>query len=282
MVKVYSFGNPIRGSYIFHICPVDINGDGRDEIVADGFYRDTKSVVSKVLELKHGKLKELASSDYILSGFDTNNDGINDAIYGQTVSDEPEKLFGKKVFEFKLKDGKLVKVKRINVPSGFQVTSAQMFFEGKQRFFAYYDLNYFFDVSRREKVVWRSPIRIGASPNCIYWHDGDYLVSYYITPKPKVFDIDGDGNDEVFFSQNRNTVPHILSNILSFDGGRVLMLYRNGFSFDWQEATASVFNKGGIEDFDYVPEIDAFVSIFTTSGILKNPRSKILLLKPKI
>ena len=280
--KIYSFKNPIMGSYIFHICPIDINGNGRNEIIVDGFYRDTKSVASKILKLKDGKLKELASSNYILSGFDTNNDGVNDAIYGQTVSDEPEKLFGKRVFRFKLESGKLVKAKRISVPNGFQVTSAQMFFEGKQRFLAYYDLNYFFDVSKGKKVVWQSPIRIGASPNCIYWHDGDYLVSYYITPKPKVFDVDGDGNDEVFFSQNKNTVPHMLSNILSFDGGRVLMLYKNGFSFDWQEATTSVFNKGGIEDFDYVPEMDTFISIFTISGILKNPRSKILLLKPKV
>jgi len=279
---VKKFKNPFRGSYLFHICPVDLNRDGKVEIVIDGFYQDTKSVSSGLFRIEKGKLKKVATSNLILSCFDTDGDGVNDSVFGQTVSDESDKFFGKKVYRIELKGGKLTKGKEIKVPKGFQVTSAQMFKSKGKELFAYYDLDYFFNVSDGKKVLWRSPIQIGASPNAIYWYNEDMLVSYYITPKPKPVDIDGDGNQEVLFSQNKNAVPGILRNIYTFDGGRILLLYRSGSSFDWEEATSPIYNLGGIEEFDYLPEQDLFAAIFTKVNILTNPKSKLLFIKPKI
>jgi hypothetical protein len=280
-VKVIrKFGNPFRGSYLFHACPVRING--KRFFVLDGFYQDTKSVSSGLFELEKGKLKKVASSNLILSCFDTDGDSVNDAVFGQTVSSESGKFFGKKVFKMALKNGKLEKLKRIQVPKEFQVTSAQMFRSSSKEYFAYYDLDYFFNVSDGKKVLWKSPIQIGASPNSIYWYEEDTLVSYYITPKPKPIDIDGDGNQEVLFSQNKNAVPGILRNIYTFDGGRVLLLYKSGTSFDWEEATVPIYNLGGIEEFDYLPDQDVFAAIFTKVNILTNPKSKLLFIKPKI
>ena len=274
--------NPFRGSYIFHVCPVDLNRNGKVEVVVDGFYQDTKSVSSGIFVLDGGKLKKIASSSLILSCFDTDGDGINDTVFGQTVSEERDKFFGKKVYRIKLEGKKIVKGKQVKVPKDFQVTSAQLFKSGGKEFFAYYDLDYYFNVSDGEKVLWRSPIQIGASPNAIYWYNDDMLVSYYITPKPKPVDIDGDGNQEVLFSQNKNAVPGILRNIYTFDGGRVLLLYRSGGTFDWEEATSPIYKLGGIEEFDYLPEQDLFVAIFTKVNILTNPKSKLLFIKPKI
>ena len=279
---VKKFKNPFRGSYLFHICPVDLNRDGKVEIVIDGFYQDTKSVSSGLFRIEKGKLKKVATSNLILSCFDTDGDGVNDSVFGQTVSDESDKFFGKKVYRIELKGGKLTNGKEIKVPKGFQVTSAQMFKSKGKELFAYYDLDYFFNVSDGKKVLWRSPIQIGASPNAIYWYNEDMLVSYYITPKPKPVDIDGDGNQEVLFSQNKNAVPGILRNIYTFDGGRILLLYRSGSSFDWEEATSPIYNLGGIEEFDYLPEQDLFAAIFTKVNILTNPKSKLLFIKPKI
>ncbi len=279
---VKKFKNPFRGSYLFHICPVDLNRDGKVEIVTDGFYQDTKSVSSGVFRVENGKLTKVATSNLILSCFDTDGDGINDSIFGQTVSDESDKFFGKKVYRIELKGKKLAKEGEIKVPKGFQVTSAQMFKSNGKELFAYYDLDYFFNVSDGKKVLWRSPIQIGASPNAIYWYNEDMLVSYYITPKPKPVDIDGDGNQEVLFSQNKNAVPGILRNIYTFDGGRILLLYRSGSGFDWEEATSPIYNLGGIEEFDYLPEQDLFTAIFTKVNILTNPKSKLLFIKPKI
>jgi hypothetical protein len=279
---VYNFSNPFRGSYIFHVSPVDLDKDGKFEIIVDGFYRDTKSVSSGVFRVESGKLKSIAKSSLILSGFDTDGDGMNDVVYGQTVSIEKEKIFGNRVYEMHLDGKKLKKGKKVRVPKDFQVTSAQVFSTGGKKYFVYYDLQYFLDVSDGSKLLWRSPIQIGASPNCLYWEVEDNLVSYYITPKPKPFDFNGDGNQEVLFSQNRTTVPHILTNILSFDGGRVLMLYSNGGSFDWEEATPPLYNEGGIEEFVYIPDSDVFVAIFTVSNIIKNPKSKLFILRTKI
>ncbi len=280
--KVYKFRNPFPGSYLFHISPVDIDKDGKLEILIDGFYQDTKSVSSGLFRVENGRLVKLASSNLIVSGFDTDGDEINDTIYGQKVSEKNDKLFGREVFVLKPEDKKLKAVNKVKVPKEFQVTSAQIFVTGGEKYYAYYDLNYYFNVSDGDKVIWRSPIQIGASPNCLYWNIDDYLVSYYITPKPKPIDINGDGNQEVFFSQNKNEVPHLLTNVYTFDGGRVLLLYQNGASFDWEEATIPVYKMGGIEEFDYLPDYDIFVSIFTESSILKNPKSKLLFLKPKI
>ncbi len=279
---VYSFSNPFRGSYIFHVSPVDLNRDGVREIVIDGFYRDTKSVASGVFKVENGKLKPLAKSSLILSGFDTDGDEVNDSIYGQTVSIDKEKVFGNRVYVMELKGKKLVKGEKVKVPKDFQVTSAQIFTSGGKKYFVYYDLQYFLNVSDGKKVLWKSPIQIGASPNCLYWEIEDNLVSYYVTPKPKPFDFNGDGNQEVLFSQNRTTVPHILTNVLSFDGGRVLMLYASGTSFDWEEATSPLYNEGGIEEFVYVPDSDVFLAIFTVSNIIKNPKSKLFMLRTKI
>jgi phenylalanine-4-hydroxylase len=39
---------------------------------------------------------------------------------------------------------------------------------------------------------------------------------------------------------------------------------------------------GGIEEFDYLPDQDIFVAIFTKVNILSNPKSKLLFIKPKI
>lgn len=280
--KVYKFKNPFPGSYLFHVSPIDINKGNKLELLIDGFYQDTKSVSSGVFKVENGKLVKIASSNLIVSGFDTDGDGINDTIYGQRVSQEDDELFGKNVYVLKLKGKKLKIVKKVKVPQDFQVTSAQIFVTSGRKYYAYYDLNYFFDVSDGSKVIWRSPIQIGASPNCLYWDVNDYLVSYYITPKPKPIDIDGDGNQEVLFSQNKNEVPHMLTNVYTFDGGRVLLLYQSGDSFDWEEATVPVYNHGGIEEFDYLPDYDVFISIFTKSSIIKNPKSKLLFLKPKV
>ena len=274
--------NPFRGAYLFHICPVDLNRDGKPEMVIDGFYQDTKSVSSGIFSFEKGHLKKMATSNLILSCFDTDGDGVNDSIFGQTVSSESDKFFGKKVFRMELKGKRLIKGKKITVPAGFQVTSAQMFKSKGKELFAYYDLDYYFNVSDGKKVLWRSPIQIGASPNAIYWYNDDMLVSYYITPKPKPVDVDGDGNQEVLFSQNKNAVPGVLRNIYTFDGGRVLLLYRSGDEFNWEEATSPIYNSGGIEEFDYLPEQDLFVAIFTKVNILTNPKSKLLFIKPKI
>ncbi|RUM45092.1 MAG: hypothetical protein DSY35_01205, partial [Desulfurobacterium sp.] len=195
---VKKFKNPFRGSYLFHTCPVQIKGEKL--FVVDGFYQDTKSVSSGVFKLTNNELKKVTSSNLILSCFDTDGDGINDSIFGQTVSSESDKFFGRNVYRMKLENGKIKKGRKIKVPKEFQVTSAQMFKSNGKEYFAYYDLNYFFNVSDGEKVLWRSPIQIGASPNSIYWYEEDNLVSYYITPKPKPIDIDGDGNQEVLFS----------------------------------------------------------------------------------
>ena len=276
------FKNPFRGSYLFHICPVDLNRDGKVEIVIDGFYQDTKSVSSGVFKIENGKLTEIAASNLILSCFDTDGDGVNDSVFGQTVSGESDKFFGKHVYKMKVQGKKLIKGKELKVPKGFQVTSAQMFKSNGKELFAYYDLDYYFNVSDGRKVLWRSPIQIGASPNAIYWYNDDMLVSYYITPKPKPIDVDGDGNQEVLFSQNKNAVPGILRNIYTFDGGRILLLYRSGAGFDWEEATSPIYNLGGIEEFDYLPEQDLFAAIFTKVNILTNPKSKLLFIKPKI
>ena len=108
------------------------------------------------------------------------------------------------------------------------------------------------------------------------------LVSYYITPKPKAVDVDGDGNQEVLFSQNKNAVPGVLRNIYTFDGGRILLLYRNGPTFDWEEATVPIYNLGGLEEFDYLPDQDLFTAIFTKVNIITRPSSKLLFIKPKI
>ena len=279
---VRQFKNPFKGAYLFHACPVDIDRDGKMEIVINGFYQDTKSVSSGLFSLKDGKLRKIASSNLILSCFDTDGDGINDSIFGQTVSGESDKFFGRKVYKLSLQNRKLKKGNEVKVPNGFQVTSAQLFKSGGKELFAYYDLDYYFNVSDGKKVLWRSPIQIGASPNAIYWYNEDMLVSYYITPKPKPADVDGDGNQEVLFSQNKNAVPGILRNVYTFDGGRVLLLYRTGTSFDWEEATVPIYNLGGIEEFDYLPEQDLFTAIFTKVNILTNPKSKLIFIKPKI
>ncbi|WP_456342485.1 hypothetical protein [Thermovibrio sp.] len=279
--EVYRFSNPFPGSYLFHVCPVDLNGDGVNEFVIDGFYQEGKSVSSGLFKVEKGKLVKVATTNLITSCFDTDGDGINDSIFGQEVSSESDKLFGRKVWKLKPEGRKLKKVDRVKVPKEFQVTSAQLFKNGGKTYFAYYDLDYYFNVSDGDKVLWRSPIQIGASPNCLYWYNDDILISYYITPKPKPIDANGDGNEEVLFSQNKNAVPGILRNIYTFDGGRVLLLYRSGDSFDWEEATSPVYKLGGIEEFDYLPQYDVFVAIFTEVNILKNPRSKLLFIKPK-
>jgi hypothetical protein len=280
--EVYKFRNPFPGAYLFHISPVDIDKDGKLEILIDGFYQDTKSVSSGLFKVEDGRLVKLATSNLIVSGFDTDGDEINDIIYGQKISEENDKFFGRDVFTLKPENKKLKVVNKVKVPKEFQVTSAQIFVTGGEKYYAYYDLNYYFNVSSGDRVIWSSPIQIGASPNCLYWNVDDYLVSYYITPKPKPIDINGDGNQEVLFSQNKNEVPHLLTNVYTFDGGRVLLLYRNGASFDWEEATIPVYKMGGLEEFDYLPDYDIFVSIFTESSILKNPESRLLFLKPKI
>ncbi len=279
---VKRFKNPFPGSYLFHVSPVDLNGDGKFEFVIDGFYQDTKSVSGGLFKVNKGKLEKIASTNLILSTFDTDGDGINDRIWGQRVSTESDKLFSGDVWELELSDGKLKKGNKIDVPKEFQVTSAQVFVSGGKKYFAYYDLDYYFNVSLGKERVWRSPIQIGASPNCLYWTIEDNLVSYYITPKPKPIDMDGDGNEEILFSQNKNAVPGILRNIYTFDGGRVLLLYRNGSSFSWEEATNPLYKHGGIEEFDYAPDYDVFISIFTEVNILKNPESKVIFLRPKI
>jgi hypothetical protein len=277
---VKKFKNPFRGSYLFHTCPVQIKGEKL--FVVDGFYQDTKSVSSGVFKFVNGKLEKVASSNLILSCFDTDGDGVNDSIFGQSVSSESDKFFGRNVYRMELENGKIKKGRKVKVPKEFQVTSAQMFKTGGKEYFAYYDLNYFFNVSDGEEVLWRSPIQIGASPNSIYWYEENNLVSYYITPKPKPIDIDGDGNQEVLFSQNKNAVPGLLRNIYTFDGGRILLLYRSGNTFDWEEATNPIYKMGGIEEFDYLPDQDIFVAIFTKVNILSNPKSKLLFIKPKI
>ncbi len=279
--EVYKFSNPFPGSYLFHVCPVDTDGDGVDEFVIDGFYQEGKTVSSGLFKVEGGRLVKLATTNLITSCFDTNGDGVNDSIFGQEVSSESDKLFGKRVWKLSLKGKGLVKEKRIKVPKEFQVTSAQLFKSGGKSYFAYYDLDYYFNVSDGQKLLWRSPIQIGASPNCLYWYSDDILISYYVTPKPKPIDADGDGNQEVLFSQNKNAVPGILRNIYTFDGGRILLLYKNGSSFDWEEATSPIYRLGGIEEFDYLPQYDLFVAIFTQVNLLKNPRSKLLFIKPK-
>jgi hypothetical protein len=276
---LYKFKNPFPGSYLFHVCP--LKREGKLLFVVDGFYQNDKSVTSGLFQLVNGKLKELGESNLILSCFDTNGDGENDALYGQEVSKESDKLFSKKVYLLRLEGGKFVKVKRIQVPEGFQVTSGQLFKSNGKEYFAYYDLNYYFNVADGTKVVWRSPIQIGASPNCLYWNSNDMLISYYVTPKPKAVDTDGDGNQEVYFSQNKNAVPGILRNIYTFDGGRILMLFATPNGFDWEEATDPIYKLGGIEEFGYSPELDAFVAIFTKVNILTRPKSKLLIIKPK-
>ncbi|TCK03429.1 VCBS repeat-containing protein [Phorcysia thermohydrogeniphila] len=279
--EVYRFKNPFPGSYLFHISPVDLDRDGKLELVIDGFYQETKSVSSGVFTVKNGKLRKLAKSNLILSGFDTDGDGVNETLYGQKVSSELDKFFGKDVWIVELKGNKLVKGKKVSVPPEFQVTSAQSFKVGSKTLFAYYDLDYFFNVSDGSQILWRSPIQIGASPNSIYWYVDDTLVSYYITPKPKPVDVNGDGEEEVLFSQNKNAAPGILRNIYTFDGGRVLLLYRKGTTFDWEEATVPIYKLGGLEEFDYIPEYDLLVAVFTESGIFKRPKSKLLFVSPR-
>ena len=93
-------------------------------------------------------------------------------------------------------------------------------------------------------------------------------------------DINGDGEQEVLLSQNKNAAPSILRNIYSFNSGRILVLYRKGATFSWEEATISIYKLGGLEGFDYLPEYDLFAAVFTKSGVLKSPKSKLIFIKP--
>ncbi len=282
LTRVSKLKNPFPGSYLFHVSSINLKNSHSNLLIIDGFYQDTKSVSAGIFKFEDGKLKRIATSNLILSGFDTDGDGVNDTVFGQEIDDAPDKLFGKKVWKMSINGKKLKKAAKVEIPPEFQVTSAQIFTVKGKHFFAYYDLSYFFNVSDGEEILWRSPIQIGASPNCLYWYNEDILISYYVTPKPKAVDMNGDRNQEVLFSQNKNAVPGILRNIYTFDGGRILLLKQTGTTFDWEEATTSIYKLGGLEEFGYLPEYDTFISIFTKGGILKNPKSKLLFVKPTI
>ncbi|MEO2066037.1 MAG: hypothetical protein ABGX17_05990, partial [Desulfurobacteriaceae bacterium] len=75
--EVYKFKNPFPGSYIFHVCPVELDKSGVSEFVVDGFYQEDKSVSSGLFKVENGKLVRIARTNLITSCFDTDGDGVN-------------------------------------------------------------------------------------------------------------------------------------------------------------------------------------------------------------
>ncbi|MEO2068280.1 MAG: hypothetical protein ABGX27_02050 [Desulfurobacteriaceae bacterium] len=276
--KVYEFENPLDGSYIFHLSPVDVDRDGRFEILVNSFDDEAKKVSSGIFKVRNGKLVKIATSDLVVSGFDTNGDGVNDVIYGQEVSRSEDSFYKKGIYVLKLEKEKLEEREKVSLPFDFQVTSGQ--FLGK--YVVYYDPQGYLSVAIGDKVIWRSPKVFGFSPNVLSWYVGDYLVSYYLSPKPKVIDIDEDGNLEVLVSESIGSVSKILRNIANFKGGRILLVYKDKVSFGIENVSNPVYKIGGIEDFEYLPEYNVFISIFTKSNLLGKNISKLLIQKTRI
>lgn len=212
----------------------DLAGNGSLEVVVNR-YDPKLGVNSLILAAKDGKPTELvAGTSSMLIALDEKGSGVKQTLWAQEYSSLS--VFAEGAIErVAVRDGQLVSLGRVSVPTSFRATGATMAnIMGKgSRTLVYVDEYHRLRITSGNEEIWRSSSAVSG---------GSYLelqamgydnargtmtrsTSMAVTPLP--VDLDGDGIDEVVVPQNQ--VPGMLAVIFRGPTGIRFQQVNSGF-----------------------------------------------------
>jgi hypothetical protein len=169
----------------------------------------------------------------ILLAMDTDGDGINDSVWGQSLDDE--QFFRKgRASQLLPANGALKRQGKVTLPNTFRATGAALVglsAEGPRDLVFVDQLNRL-RVYRGKKALWKSSGKVGGSYTYAEVRPKtdleDVKQSVFLEPIPAAMDIDGDGIEEVLVARNTATLG-IAPGMNLYSGGDVLLLHEASY-----------------------------------------------------
>ncbi len=197
---------------VFSVQLADLDGDGVLEVVANRFHpQEGIGLTSLILATRDGRPHVVAEEGkHVLLAVDSTGTGIKDALWEQPFT--PDGFYARGQAEaYALRNGALVRQRRVIVPHDFRATGAAMTnVTGKDggRALVYVDSQNRLAIAVDRDERWRSTARVGGGGHLkleVLRHSQLTTRStlYAAEPMPLAVDLDGDGIDEILVPQNQ-------------------------------------------------------------------------------
>jgi hypothetical protein len=211
------------GTYI-GVDAADVNGNGRAEIFVTNYSNSDGRLMSFVLEYKDGKYQRL---DDNLRWFfrKLSWPGRGEVLAGQRQG--IGELFSTGIYEIGFQGGSYDGVAKLDLPGKlnlFAIGYGPVQAAGGNDIVAYNSNDYVQILGPHGDEIWTSPERYGGSANDVeVKREGEKMAKdlVYMPSRLKLFDIDGDGRQEIFVIGNEIITGRTFARVRLFKNGRL-------------------------------------------------------------
>ncbi len=235
-----------RWGSIINIQVGDITGDHKDEIIVNTFKETEDGFSSFVIAKKDGKFRIIA--DHIpfvmglLGGHSIADKGVH--FVGQGFVEED--LFSNQVATLNFSNGEVKSSGRFKVPMGFTLPGAVYADINNDRIKELCFINKlnFLEIYQGSKRLWVSEERVAGSLHNIQYEVGTEKVSYtekrQICSPLRVYDVDGDGLDELLLNDNEAEMSTAVGEYGFLNKGNIKMVKNSGRGFVIRKVTGAM------------------------------------------
>ena len=209
---------------------VRLGDDQTPGVVVNRYSSRRRGMDSIFLALQGNRLvrQQKGLSDILLA-VDTNGDGVNDSVWGQSF-DNRDFFRPGQVRQYELRNGRLWRQRKLPLPGGFRATGAALARLGApgNRQLVFVDDRHNLQVYDGSIRRWKSRANVGgsyvfAAVDIRYSPSVADRAQFDFEAIPAVADLDGDGIDEVLVPQNQARLG-VVSNLNLYSGGHVVLM----------------------------------------------------------
>ncbi len=213
--------------------------------IALNVYVEKEGMRSLLLRFYQGRFEEVVKdANFIFGFFDFDADGVKETLLAQSY--DKNKFFGLPVYDVRPdRQGKLVYRRKLEVPLNFQILGAafadvdgdgrrEIICENKARKI---------QIFKGRQKIWQSNRKVGGSIYSLLVSSGEGTLSYKMAISaeidPIVYDLNGDGVQEVILVANKSAHRDLIPGIPAYEAGEVLVLTRTAMGYSLLPLTGS-------------------------------------------
>ncbi|MCK5916489.1 MAG: hypothetical protein KAG92_10155 [Deltaproteobacteria bacterium] len=235
-----------RWGAIVNIVVGDITGDHKDEIIVNTFKETEDGFSSFVVSKTEGKYRIVADHIPYVMGLLGGHSVADKGVYFVGQGFVAEDLFGTLVSRLHFQGGKVSSAGKFTVPLGFTLPGTVYADVNNDRIkeLCFVNKQNFVEIYQGDKRLWVSDERLAGSLHDVQYEVGTERISYtekrQICTPLRIFDLDGDGVNEILLIDNESDMSTALGEYGFLSKGHVKMVRQSGSGFVVQKVTGAI------------------------------------------